>query len=335
MPDLVIASRGCSAKSICAPQYLDQFLAANPSLNQGYVVPGTPYWAPTAGMPLTTAPSLGPLVALAPQQRVLLSQAANQFGDLTVPLARFYQQALEPLPAETWQFLADNKRALADAAVGATAGQYDKFVAALTNYKNSLEALRAANQQRLPRSQLVQLEQVVRNNWQRLNSQFRVQLQRLLGEVSARRGTPLSNPQRAINIARSSRNAAALAIETTSEVRAISRFATGLKGAGTGFVILDAGVRANTVYNDYQAGKDWQRSAVVETTSMGFSVATAAVTTDAVIAAGIAIGLCATPVGWVVAIGLGAVAAYFSASAVNGVTANLAGQLYDKSSNWW
>jgi hypothetical protein len=107
-------------------------------------------------------------------------------------------------------------------------------------------------------------------------------------------------------------------VSNNAEVQALKRFAQKARYAGKGLVVLDAGLRVNSVYQHYQTGKDWKREAVVQTAGFaaGISVATAFITMVSV----------ATPLGLVLAIAVSGAAAFgvdWGAKTVSGIAYDL------------
>lgn len=293
------------------------------------MAPAVPYLVTSPSQSTSPAFNLSTLGALPPQQRLLLSGCASCFGELTLPLAHFYERHLAPLPERFWRHTSDDGRALLDALVGASGAHRTGFIAALSRYQLLLEQIRAGTRQRMPKHQLNALYAQANQAWQSLNRQFRSDLQHLAGEARSRRGTVWTDPQRAINIATSGRSSAPIQLTNTADARAIVRFAGGLKHAGSGIVVIDAGVRTTNVISDYKAGKDWQRRAAIETAALGASTAAAATAANAAIAA-TTIVLGATPVGWVIAIGIGIGAAYLASKYTNDVVTQQTADLYDR-----
>src|SRR5690606_20482848 len=89
------------------------------------------------------------------------------------------------------------------------------------------------------------------------------------------------------------------------EARQLDRLARNIRWAGNGLVAIDAGRRAAGVYQTYQDGGNWQRQASIEATGFGVGGAAGIIAGNGVIAGLTFIGLGATPVGWVILIGVG------------------------------
>ena len=101
--------------------------------------------------------------------------------------------------------------------------------------------------------------------------------------------------------------------------------------------MLDAGVRANAVHNDYLAGRNWQKRAAVEASGFGLATAGGIAAGVGIVEAGLSIAMLATPVGWVFIIGSSIAVGIVAAKVGDGNGQGIAGYLYDKSSilNWF
>ncbi|WP_018913840.1 hypothetical protein [Thiomonas sp. FB-6] len=73
---------------------------------------------------------------------------------------------------------------------------------------------------------------------------------------------------------------------------------------GRTMVIVDLGLRTDEVFEAYESGDDWQRKAFVETAGFAASVTAGRLLTAAALGT-IEVMLAATPVGWVVILGVG------------------------------
>jgi hypothetical protein len=158
-----------------------------------------------------------------------------------------------------------------------------------------------------------------------LNERFQVELRRFQGSARPRRGTAWTNPERAINQARSSRTAKPITFSNTRQVMYLNRFAQGARIAGRGLLVLDAGIRANKVRQVYNQGGDWLRTATVETVGMTFGFGAGVITTYAA-----TMLLAATPVGWVVLVAAGIGAGYLAATKADDLGKEIAGKIYDR-----
>ncbi|MCA0894636.1 hypothetical protein [Microbulbifer agarilyticus] len=176
-----------------------------------------------------------------------------------------------------------------------------------------------------------QLKRQAHQAFQRMQAQFRAELHATTNHIRARRGTPLTNPERGTNIARSSRNAAKLHFANEIEAHKLVRFSQYTKLLGNGLAVIDFGTRIGEVHTSYQAGGNWERDLFRESLSFGASAGIGVVTAK-IGAAALGVLVAATPIGWVgLLVGGIAVAGLSAASAitVNQITHNGADGWYD------
>ncbi|MGH1441633.1 MAG: hypothetical protein ACRBBR_16080, partial [Cellvibrionaceae bacterium] len=86
---------------------------------------------------------------------------------------------------------------------------------------------------------------------------------------------------------------------------------------GKGLIVLDAGLRVNSVYQHHQAGKDWKREAIVQGAGFGMGLTAATLLISAIAVA--------TPLGLVLVIAT----AGATALGVDVLTKAGVGKLYD------
>lgn len=147
-------------------------------------------------------------------------------------------------------------------------------------------------------SNLGQLKKLAHRAFQRMQMQFRAELNAATNHIRSRRGTPLTSAERGTNIAHSSRTAAKLQISSEIEAHKLVRFSQYTKLLGNGLAVVDFGSRVGKVHNSYQAGGNWERDLFRESLSFGVS-AGLGVATAQVGAAALSILVAATPIGWV------------------------------------
>jgi len=152
----------------------------------------------------------------------------------------------------------------------------------------------------------------------------------------SRRGTPLTNPTRGINIARSSRNIVKLNVTSQVQASNLVKFGKQAKFLGNGLAVIDFTSRIGGIHNSYQAGGNWERDMFIESSSF---VTSAIAGSLAVSAGGTALTflLVATPIGWVGLI-IGGIAVVGAAAAtsigVNSIVKENSGSWYDEIMAW-
>lgn len=217
--------------------------------------------------------------------------------------------------------------------IGASTSIYAKriggFAGAVKEYQNALMVYREAIKSNSATKSLA--KQKAFKAFQRLQIQFRHELNAINAGVKARRGTPLTSATRATNIARSSRNVAKLDVVSQVQVHNLVKFTQHAKFLGNGLAIIDFTSRVGNIHNEYKSGGEWERELFIESSSF---VASALTGTAVVNAGAAALGflLIATPVGWVGLIVGGIAIAGTAATAsiaMNSAVKNNSGGWYD------
>jgi hypothetical protein len=204
----------------------------------------------------------------------------------------------------------------------------EKFVEAVGEYQKAL--LHYRNVYKTNPSSRMLAQQRVSRAFSELQGKFRYELKSVTRNIKARKGLPLTNEERAINIAKSSRNIAKLELTNQVEASRVIRLAKTTKIIGNGLAVVDFGVRASNVYDSYKEGKNWERDLFVESSSFALSTSAASIVLDSGMAA-LGFVMMVTPVGWIGLLIGGAVigAAAFTGYEVNKVTKENSGGLYD------
>ncbi|NRB42071.1 MAG: hypothetical protein HRU20_26965 [Pseudomonadales bacterium] len=229
-------------------------------------------------------------------------------------------------------FFKTESHGLTGAAATAMESRMSNFAKAANRYQQALEKIRLAYKAKAPRTEIFQLEKNAKLLHSDMNMKFQAKLNRYMGINQARgRGTVWSSSQRGINLAKSARTAQPIKLSSTTSFTAIKGFEKASNVTGKGIILFDAGLRVNNVYDDYKAGADWQRRAAMETTGFGLGAAAGAWVGGSVVSGLLGVAMFATPVGWVLAIGIGLAAGYFAAKAGDETGKFLSSFIYDKS----
>ena len=136
--------------------------------------------------------------------------------------------------------------------------------------------------------------------------------------------------ERGITLAGRGRKARRLHVANGAQASRIALLARGTRYAGNGLILLDAGIRVQKVRGAYDSGGDWQRQAVLETTGFGAGGAAGLLAGKGAIAGMTVLGLAATPVGWVVLIGVAAAVGFGAAYYMDKKAKSVAGLIYDR-----
>jgi hypothetical protein len=299
-------------------------------------------YASSEPVPQTMQQMLKQLQALPPQNRQTISDLNAAYGsDLLLSLSSFYNNEILPLPmqganfARNTAFLVIQKESIGFTGAGLTAvsARSTQFAKLIAEYQKTLETLRAAYKNKLPKFQQIKLEAIAKKAHQTLNQQFQSELRQYMPMGKGRKGSIWSNAQRGMGLARGARTDAPLKLNNTNEIAKLGRFSKNVKYGGNGLLFLDAGFRGLDVYSDYNAGKDWQRSLVTQTAGFGFAGAFGIYAGEAATTAA-TIFLASTPFGWVIAIGVGLAVGYGVAKAGDEFGQDFAGYVYDTSSSF-
>ncbi len=153
--------------------------------------------------------------------------------------------------------------------------------------------------------------------------------------VRSRKGTPLTNATRGINIARSSRSVAKLNVTSVTQAHNLVKFSSHGRYLGNSLVIFDFGSRVRNVQKSYKANGNWERELFIESSSFALSAWVGTTVVNTGIAA-LGFLMVATPIGWVGLIVGGVAVASVAATAsigMNSVVKEDAGGVYDSIMN--
>ncbi|MGI1677784.1 MAG: hypothetical protein K6L75_03560 [Cellvibrionaceae bacterium] len=299
MPDLYIPSTATRPTELCdsQPENLEQFLACNPEVNNqdqwlsphvAYDVTGTP--SPTSSIVLQQ------LNRLPIYQRENLSGCVATFGDGTTTVAKFYDQHIANLD---FTKVSQDTNGLAGVGAAVLGGRTDSFQAAIEQYQRALIQLNNYHRVgRVAAKQKLELRNKVINAYENLNRYYQQELRRIVpaDSLTKNKGSALSNADRGITLAERHRGRG-IHVANMTEGQQVSKLATGLRFAGRGAIVLDAGFRINTVRNSYLEGGEWKRELAMQTGGLGVSALTGfSIGRAAFFASRIA--LMATPWGW-------------------------------------
>lgn len=319
MTEIIFSPYRCNAADVVSANVIEEFLRENPVVPNSQIQAYQPYMIPVQGE--RNHLSARYLKNLPYEARVRLTHTVGQMGDLTVALSEFYNEYFMGSKVGDWQ-------SISGAGLGAMQTRTNNFSATLESYQKKLFEIRAAYQSKQPKAELLKLEAQAKDIQAKLNSYFRSEMRRFSAKANARRGTVMTNSQRAVNIAKSSRKTASIRVTDAQQAQRLSRFASGLKFVGNGLVVLDAASRVGTVVDAKNQGKDWQKVAVQESVGMSTGFLAGGYAAGATIGA-LTFVLGATPVGWVIAVGVGLTVGFGAGSITNELSKSAVGDLYD------
>ncbi len=197
-------------------------------------------------------------------------------------------------------------------------GSVKKYQAALLRYRDAI--------QNNARSKVAARQQA-KMAFDEMQKKFSNEIKTATQKVKMRRH-PLTNVNRGLNIARSSRNIAKLDVVSQVQLNNIVKFSKHAKVLGNGVAVIDFGSRVGRIHNSYRAGRHWERDLFIESSRFALS----ALTATSIVKGGLALLVFATPFGWAgLIVGGLAIAgtAAVSSSYVNNYAKNNSGSLYD------
>lgn len=230
----------------------------------------------------------------------------DTFGDLTSVLAGFYDKHLAGLTLQDGAGLAGAGATVAEARLSGLQKALLEYQKALLELRKLKGIGHATNVERATRILAVRMKFKV------LQMRYRAEMNNLVNhaDIGKNRGGPLTSAERGVTLATRGRKHRRLYVANTTQATKLAQLATATRYTGSGLIYLDAGLRVQKVHGVYKSGGDWQRQAVLETTGFGTGGFAGLVAGKAVISGMTVLGLAATPVGWVVMIGVAAAAGF-------------------------
>lgn len=220
---------------------------------------------------------------------------------------------------------------LMGASTSVYANRMGGFVGSVKDYQSALMEYSQASKSKSPNK--VAAKQKAKMAFEKMQSSFRHEVNIVTAQVKSNRGTPLTNFDRGANIARSSRNMAKLDIMSPVQADNIVKFTKHAKFMGNGLAVIDFGSRVGSIHNSYKSGGNWEREMFIESSSFAAS----AIAGTAVVNAGLALLVFATPFGWVgLVVGGLAVAGTAAGTSIwtNEQLKSNSGGWYDDIMNW-
>ena len=135
-----------------------------------------------------------------------------------------------------------------------------------------------------------------------LNQRFALELDATTRRLRPRQRTLMSDRRQMPELVRKPNSVAQLIVGSHIEASRLVQLSRSTRIVGRTVVIVDLGLRADEVFDAYEAGEDWQRKAVVESAGFTANVAAGIVLTRSALTA-LGVILAPTPVGWVLLLG--------------------------------
>ncbi len=201
---------------------------------------------------------------------------------------------------ESMVMLHDTTAAMAGSAATVHASRSNNLVISVQHYQDALLAYRNILQTGgATTASKASAGLAISTAFEHMQKQFQYELSMTSGvQKASRRGTPLSNRTRAMNIARSSRSIEKLQLVSTLQAGKLGRFSKYGKVLGNGLIVVDVAGRIGNVQNEYKAEGNWERELFIESSSFVVSAA-AGLTAVKVGARALMFLVVATPAGWV------------------------------------
>lgn len=319
MPEVLLSTRSIPASKLQQQCAVDPARIAGLPARGGQLVPNRPYLVSSRSSTRDAAVMGALRGASAVDVRNLVELSLAFEADTTVALAEMMGR-LRTAQVE----LLNSSAGVYSNRISAFMGAVQQYQYALLRYRSAIKMGSSAAARRVAR-------QHAQAAFEEMQGKFRLELAAVRAKVRASRGLPLTNPQRAINIATSSRTAAKLNVSSQAEAQNLVRFSRYARLLGSGLAVIDFGTRAGRIHTEYQTGGDWEREMFVESTSFALSASAGTLTAKAG-TAGLGFLVMATPVGWVGLLIGGAVVATATAGvtiATNQAIRGEAGSWYD------
>lgn len=269
------------------------------------------------------------LQQLPSSHRRQLSCTIDEFGEETHALAEFYDRHLANFDLEA-------TAGLVGSSASANGARLTAFQRTMVDYQQALIKLNEHKDNgRAGMASRVELESMARRKYATMARRYRVELNSVARPEfrNTNWGHILNNADRGITLANRHRRSK-LSIDNVAQVQRLDRLARGVRFAGNGVVVLDAGIRLRSVHESYQRNENWQRELALETTGFGVGGAGGIIAGKATVGALTAIGLGATPVGWVVMIGAAITTGVVAGGIGNTVGKWFSSLVYDRSWSW-
>jgi len=229
--------------------------------------------------------------------------------------------------AELMNPVSEQSTAFMGSAAGTYSSRMSGFQDAVQKYQKALLLYRDSIKSGATKASQQGAKQGVFNAHKVMQQKFQVELGVITNHTKARKGTVLSNPTRAANIAHSSRNATKLDISSQSQAHRLVNFSKYARHLGNGLTLLDFSSRIGNVHNSFRSGGNWERELFIESSSFALSTTSGIITASA-----LSFLMISTPIGWMGLIigGLAVAGASTGTSiVVNDYIKNNVGIIYD------
>ncbi|AEH12358.1 hypothetical protein [Shewanella baltica] len=263
----------------------DQFSQVNNILGQ-YAPPNRLYVAPSQCT--VNDPTSFDLQALPPETRNKIKQMVDNYGeDITLAIAELF----DGIDVSS---VTSNAIGLA----GAVQGYASNRSSLIMNSMNEINTLMVEHNNKLKNAigglsdvhAARAREEMIKMKVNKLNERFSSEISRLVNKQKLLRRSHFVNSERAVNMARNSRNTTRFSVASRAEFRKLVNMSKYVKIIGRRLIALDLGFRAYSVVRDCSAGKNCIRAGIGEIAGAAAGIGTAYVGFTALGYAGAAVG---------------------------------------------
>ena len=311
------------------PKAFADFKRDNPNISDTFISAGTPFILRNGSSNSKDWRQVRPdLICPLNYMKSLPPQAKRKIALMDSILGGEYLQALA-------DFFQTEMLGAVGAASTALESRLSNFAKAAKALQEALEDVRKGVKAKLPKAKMMKLEQRVHALSKDFNRKFQTEINKFIGRVKSNKGTVYSDSERGVNKAKSGKGVKPIQFTSTKAFNNLRAFEKSANVLGKSLIVLDAGLRANKVHDDYLAGRNWQKRAAVEASGFGLATAGGIVAGQTIVstATGLGIAMLATPVGWVFIIGAAVTVGIMAAKVGDGIGKFGANQAYDLG-NW-
>lgn len=326
MADLIIPSSPISEANfdtVVGTGDYQQFSTMN-NIRSALAAPGHIY--NESGMCTADDPTPQQLQSLTGKQRNTIRTMIETYGeDVTMGIANLFADV-------DVQNATSNGIGLAGAVQGYADNRTGILLQKMDEIKELMEIHNRASKQLHSRGAIAAAkarETRIRMKVEELNKRFSSELNRLINKRRQLKRSPYTNPDRAVNMARDSRNASRFSVMNRGEFRRLVNMSRYVKVIGNRLIAVDLGFRAYSVYQQCRAGEDCMRAGIGEAAGAAAGIGAAYVGFTALGYAGAAVGAVISGPFLVLALAIGAAGVFIGSTIASNEAKSLAQRIYD------
>jgi hypothetical protein len=158
---------------------------------------------------------------------------------MLVAMASLHQDKIKPLLATLNHYAQTESLGLVGAAATAMQSRLDSFGKAVMKHHMALNKLHEGFKAKLPRIEIMRLENTVKSTIKALNQSFKAELNKYFPHSAGKRGTIMTSSERAIGMAKGVKTYQPLNITNGAQFGKVLTFAKAANYVGKGALILD------------------------------------------------------------------------------------------------